>query len=294
MSRDPGPSHTGSRGALSLRGVRKSYALGKQSLPVLEDITLDAAPGEFVGIVGASGCGKSTLLRLIVGLESAYHGEILIDDERVGAPSVDRGIVFQDHRLLPWKTVEQNIELALLSTGLPPARRREIVAEHIDLVQLKGFERAYPRQLSGGMAQRAAIARALVNRPKVLLLDEPLGALDALTRLHLQKELQNIWLKHRITVLMVTHDVEEAVYLSDRIVVMQPKPGRIGRIVDVPVAHPRDRRSPVLRRIRDDILQDLLGGGAAQPGDLPSAEEESHSSLPYPLYREPREGRTAQ
>jgi NitT/TauT family transport system ATP-binding protein/sulfonate transport system ATP-binding protein len=249
---------SGGSGELSVHGVSKTYELHGQPLTVLHDIDLHVAPGEFVSIVGASGCGKSTLLRLIVGLDERYEGEIRLDGERIAGTHLDRGIVFQDHRLLPWKTVAENIELALINTTFTPAQRRELVAEHIALVRLDGFEGAYPRQLSGGMAQRAAIARALVNRPKVLLLDEPLGALDALTRLHLQRELQRIWIEHRTTVLMVTHDVEEAVYLADRVVVMEPNPGRIRRIVDVPLRHPRDRDAAVLRRVRDDILADLL------------------------------------
>ena len=231
---------------------------------VLNDIDLTIAPGEFVSIVGPSGCGKSTLLRLIVGLDEDYQGEILLDGERIVSTSLDRGIVFQDHRLLPWMTVEENVALALKNTALSAARRREIVTEHLELVRLQGFEKAYPRQLSGGMAQRAAIARALVNRPKVLLLDEPLGALDALTRLHLQRELQRIWIQHRTTVLMVTHDVEEAVYLSNRVVVMDANPGRIRRVVSVPLAHPRERDSQALRRIKDEILADLTDVGARE------------------------------
>jgi NitT/TauT family transport system ATP-binding protein/sulfonate transport system ATP-binding protein len=245
------------RGAVTVSALRKSYRLQGKALSVLDNIDLQVAPGEFVSIVGPSGCGKSTLLRLIVGLDEDYQGEILLDGQRIVSTSLDRGIVFQDHRLLPWMTVEDNIALALKNTTLSVVRRREIVAEHIELVRLTGFEKAYPRQLSGGMAQRAAIARALVNRPKVLLLDEPLGALDALTRLHLQKELQRIWIQHRSTVLMVTHDVEEAVYLSDRVVVMDANPGRIRRVVTVPLPHPRDRDSAVLRRIKDEILADL-------------------------------------
>jgi NitT/TauT family transport system ATP-binding protein/sulfonate transport system ATP-binding protein len=257
MTVDLHPSAIAAHGAVTVSALRKSYRLQGRVLQVLDNIDLQVAPGEFVGIVGPSGCGKSTLLRLIVGLDEDYQGEILLDGERVVSTSLDRGIVFQDHRLLPWMTVEDNIALALKNTALAPARRREIVAEHIELVRLKDFEKAYPRQLSGGMAQRAAIARALVNRPKVLLLDEPLGALDALTRLHLQKELQRIWIQHRSTVLMVTHDVEEAVYLSDRIVVMDANPGRIRRVVSVPLPHPRERDSVLLRRIKDEILADL-------------------------------------
>jgi ABC-type nitrate/sulfonate/bicarbonate transport system ATPase subunit len=282
MTDDPSKQPYNLRGALAIKSLRKAYALRDRSLTVLDNIDLDIGAGEFVSIVGASGCGKSTLLRLIVGLDQEYQGEILLDQQRIVATSVDRGIVFQDHRLLPWKTVEQNIEMALLSTKLSPARRREIVAEHIDLVQLHGFERAYPRQLSGGMAQRAAIARALVNRPKVLLLDEPLGALDALTRIHLQRELQRIWMQHRTTVLMVTHDVEEAVYLADRVVVMDAAPGRVRRIVDVPVAHPRDRASPVLRRIRDDILAEFLGATSdPEISRAPKTKEDSGSLVRF-------------
>jgi ABC-type nitrate/sulfonate/bicarbonate transport system ATPase subunit len=260
------------QGALGIHSVGKRYHLADRDLEVLRDIDLDIAPGEFVSIVGASGCGKSTLLRLIVGLDQDYAGDIVLDGERVKGTSLDRGIVFQDHRLLPWMTVQQNIELALLNSGLSRERKRAIVSEHIRLVRLEGFEQAFPKQLSGGMAQRAAIARALVNRPKVLLLDEPLGALDALTRLHLQRELQRIWMEHRTTVVMVTHDVEEAVYLSDRVVVMDSNPGRIRQIVAVPQPHPRDRAAVSLRRTRDEILQQLSAGtpelSSARPGHL--------------------------
>lgn len=260
------------QGALSVRHLSKRYSLADRELEVLRGIDLTVSPGEFVSIVGASGCGKSTLLRLIVGLDQDYAGDIVLDGERVKSTSLDRGIVFQDHRLLPWMTVQENIELALLNSGMSRERKKAIVSEHIRLVRLEGFEKAFPKQLSGGMAQRAAIARALVNRPKVLLLDEPLGALDALTRLHLQRELQRIWMEHRTTVLMVTHDVEEAVYLSDRIVVMDSNPGRIRQIVTVPVPHPRDRAAPILRRTRDDILQQLAGteSGAARAAHLRS------------------------
>lgn len=169
-------------GALSIRGLSKCYPLKGQQVPVLEGIDLDIRPGEFVSILGASGCGKSTLLRLVVGLDQDYQGQILLDQQPVRGPGLERGIVFQDHRLFPWMTLQQNIALALKNHALPAAEKARLVAEHIDLVGLTGFESAYPHQLSGGMAQRAAIARALVNKPKVLLLDEPLGALDALTR----------------------------------------------------------------------------------------------------------------
>lgn len=266
---------TAAAGGLALRGVGKRYHIEGRALPVLQDIDLDIRPGEFISIVGPSGCGKSTLLRLIVGLDSEYEGDILLDGRRIEGTSLDRGIVFQDHRLFPWMTVEDNIALALLNRDLPAARKRELVAEHIELVNLSGFEKAWPHQLSGGMAQRAAIARALVNEPKVLLLDEPLGALDALTRVYLQTELQRIWLQHRSTVIMVTHDVEEAVYLGDRVVIMDANPGKIARVVDVPLQHPRDRAAPLLRKLKDEILAELIKGPVpdhlVEEGDEPVA-----------------------
>ena len=166
--------------------------------------------------------------------------------------------MFQDHRLFPWLTVEQNIAVGLRNAPLSAKEKSELVAEHVALVGLGGFERSWPHQISGGMAQRVAIARGLVNRPGVLLLDEPFGALDALTRSRLQNELQRIWQKERITMLLVTHDVEEAVFLGDRVVVMQPSPGRIRRIVDVDLPHPRNRSDPAFIRLRDDVLSDFL------------------------------------
>jgi sulfonate transport system ATP-binding protein len=267
LPRQSAAADPSARGALTIHDLHKSFTIGGAARTVLEGIELDIRPGEFVSIVGASGCGKSTLLRLIVGLDDEYRGEIRLDGERVATTSLDRGIVFQDHRLFPWMTLAQNVELALLNTDVPPARRAQIVAEHIALVGLTGFESAYPHQLSGGMAQRAAIARALVTEPKLLLLDEPLGALDALTRVHVQNELQRIWLAQRSTMLMVTHDVEEALYLSDRVVVMAPDPGRIRRIVDIDLPHPRDRAAPLLHRLKDEILAELTAA-PSDPGNL--------------------------
>ncbi len=254
-------------GTLSIEHLRKQYEVKGQPLPVLEDITLSIAPGEFVSIVGASGCGKSTLLRLVVGLEEDYKGEILLDGQRVAGTSLDRGIVFQEHRLFPWLTVEQNIRMALLNADLAETEKRRTVREHIALVGLAGFETAFPHQLSGGMSQRVAIARALVTRPEILLLDEPFGALDALTRAYLQQELHRIWQAEGITMILVTHDVEEAIYLGDRVVVMEPRPGRIRRILPVPLAHPRDRAALAFARVKDDVLQEFSG----QPADLAEA-----------------------
>ncbi|MFZ6045395.1 ABC transporter ATP-binding protein [Pseudomonas sp. CR3202] len=247
------------RGTLEIRGLSKAYRIDGKELPVLERINLGVLPGEFVSIVGASGCGKSSLLRLIVGLESEYDGQILLDGEQIIGTSLERGIVFQDHRLFPWKTVEQNVALALKNQHLNKREKVELVADHLALVGLTGFEQAYPHQLSGGMAQRAAIARALITRPKVLLLDEPFGALDALTRLHLQRELQRIWVQQRSTMIMVTHDVEEALFLSDRVIVMDPRPGRIRHEVRVDLPHPRERNSPLLQHLKEELLEELVG-----------------------------------
>jgi len=246
-------------GTLHIGGLSKQYQVKGQPLPVLDDITLTVAPGEFVSIVGSSGCGKSTLLRLIVGLENDYQGEVLLDGQRIVGTSLDRGIVFQEHRLFPWLTVAQNIALGLLNAKFTESEKSRSVREHIALVGLAGFESAYPHQLSGGMSQRVAIARALVNRPEVLLLDEPFGALDALTRAHLQQELHRIWRAEGITMILVTHDVEEAVFLGEKVVVMEPRPGRIRRIVPVELAYPRDRVGAPFARIKEDVLAEFAG-----------------------------------
>jgi sulfonate transport system ATP-binding protein len=244
-------------GSLQIGHVSKTYRVDGRALEALDDIDLTVAPGEFITIVGASGCGKSTLLRIIAGLDTSFHGAVLHNGIPVTGPSLERGIVFQEPRLFPWLTVEQNVALGLENAPLGGAVKRKLTAEHIALVGLSGFEKAYPRQLSGGMAQRAAIARSLVNRPGLLLLDEPFGALDALTRAHLQTELQRIWKHERITAVLVTHDVDEAALLGDRVVVMAPRPGRIAHIFPVAVPRPRDRRDDALLRLRNEVLDAL-------------------------------------
>lgn len=242
-------------GHLEIRNVSKTYAkAGRPLVHVLSNVSFDVPPGAFVSIVGPSGCGKSTLLRLIIGLDEDYRGNILINDARISGPSLSRGIVFQDHRLLPWLTLEQNIGLSLENSGLSAAEKAASVREHIALVGLVGFEKAYPHELSGGMAQRGAIARGLANRPEILLLDEPLGALDALTRLHLQVELQRIWQKERTTMILVTHDVDEAIFLSDKVVVMSANPGQIVEEVEVKLEGERDRVTPEFVALKRRIL----------------------------------------
>lgn len=254
-----------SASALAIQGLGKHYpATGRQErLAVLDNVNLDIPPGRFISIVGASGCGKSTLLRLIVGLDADYQGSIRVDGRPVDGPGHDRGIVFQEHRLFPWLTVARNVAVGLRNAPLSDAEKRERVAEHLALVGLQGFEHAYPHQISGGMAQRVAIARGLVNRPRILLLDEPFGALDALTRSRMQAQLQRIWQQEGITMILVTHDVEEAVFLGDEVVIMQPRPGRIHRTVQVDLPRPRDRSDPRFIRLRDDVLSDFLEPEAA-------------------------------
>jgi len=241
--------------------VSKHYA----TLPVLDSVSLRIRAGEFVSVLGASGCGKSTLLRLIAGLDTDYSGEIRVAGERVRDTSLQRGIIFQDHRLFPWLTAAQNVLAALRNAPLSLAKKRRAVAEHIALVGLEGFENAYPHELSGGMAQRVAIARGLVNRPRVLLLDEPFGALDAQNRGRLQNELQRIWQHERLTMVLVTHDVDEAIYLGDRVVTMAPRPGRIERIAHVDLPRPRERTDPRYVALRDELLAGFGQSSTVQP-----------------------------
>ncbi|MDR8031155.1 ABC transporter ATP-binding protein [Burkholderia cenocepacia] len=265
--------------SLDILHVSKHYAQRGAALAVLDDVSLHVRAGEFVTIVGASGCGKSTLLRLVAGLDTDYTGEIHAGGERVRDTSLQRGIVFQDHRLFPWLTVEQNIGAALRNAPLDAAAKRRAIAEHIALVGLNGFEHAFPNQLSGGMAQRVAIARGLVNRPRVLLLDEPFGALDAQTRAKMQNELLRIWEQERITMILVTHDVDEAVYLGDRVVTMAPRPGRIARIVDVALPRPRRHDSPAFARLRDTVLADF--DDSEPPGDDGSGGKHLDAARPH-------------
>ncbi len=245
-------------GVIEILDVKKQYTVDNETLQVLGGLNLSIQPGEFLSVVGASGCGKSTLLRLIIGLDQDYEGEIRVGGAAVRGTSLDRGIVFQDHRLFPWLTVRENVGLGLTNSTWSEDEKRRAVQEHIELVGLGGFENAYPHQLSGGMAQRAAIARGLVNRPSILLLDEPFGALDALTRANLQQELQRIWQAEKISMVLVTHDVEEAVYLGDRVVVLQARPGRIDRIVSVDVPHPRDRDDRRLKTLVDQVRSAIV------------------------------------
>lgn len=243
------------RPILELRNVSKNHDKRGTTLNVLRDVSLKVPAGAFVSLVGPSGCGKSSILRLVTGLDTAYDGEVLVNGKPVHGPGRDRAIVFQDHRLLPWLTVKENVDLAI-----PPEVRTErhaITQAAIDLVGLGGFASARPHELSGGMAQRASIARALAARPKILLLDEPLGALDALSRGRLQAELLAIWEREAITSLLVTHDVEEAIFLSTHVAILTPRPGRVRRVVEIDLPRPRDRLSPAFIDLREEILSEL-------------------------------------
>ncbi|MDX6806963.1 ABC transporter ATP-binding protein [Terrihabitans rhizophilus] len=246
-------------GLLDIRHVSKMFTVDARPVHALRDVSLRVEPGEFVSLVGASGCGKSTLLRLVAGLDTPDEGSIAVDGQAVNAPSLKRGIVFQDHRLFPWLSVLDNVLLGLHKADATAAQRLQRAAELISLVGLAGFENAFPHQLSGGMAQRAAIARSLAPSPEVLLLDEPLGALDSLTRSHLQEELLRIWRHQRTTMLMVTHDVEEAIFLSDRVVLLGSRPGHIRTQISVNLPHPRRRASAQVIAIKEHLL-DLLAG----------------------------------
>jgi len=220
----------------------------------LDRVSLDVAAGELICIVGPSGCGKSTLLRLIAGLDTPSSGQLWVGSEPITGPSAERGLVFQDPNLFPWLTVRRNIQAGLVARGLVQQKRGE-VEEFMRLVGLESFAKAYPHHLSGGMAQRVALARALINHPKVLLLDEPLGALDAFTRMRMQDEVLRLWQARHTTMLFVTHDIDEAIYMSDRIVIMSPRPGRIEQIIPISLERPRQRNHPDFLKLRGEILE---------------------------------------
>src|SRR6266851_9438558 len=251
--------------SLRIRGASKYFAAVNGAAVgglALDKVSLFVSAGELVSVVGPSGCGKSTLLRLIAGLIPATEGEVLVGDEPITSPSAERGLVFQDPNLFPWLTVRRNIEAGLVARGVLREKRAE-VDEFMRLVGLEAFADAYPHHLSGGMAQRVSLARALINHPKVLLLDEPLGALDAFTRMRMQDEVLRLWENRRTTMLLVTHDIDEAIYMSDRILIMTPAPGRIDREIHFDLARPRDRTSDSFLRFRSEILEHLHFTGKA-------------------------------
>lgn len=246
---------------LQIKNLKKKFIIDGSDVPVLENINLDIRRGEFVALVGFSGCGKSTLLRILSGLETKDEGEILLDGRPIAGPGLERGMIFQESRLFPWMKVEDNIKYGLSNeerTKLGKSVVEEKVHEFIRLVQLEGFEKAYPSQLSGGMQQRVSIARSLIANPEILFLDEPFGALDAITRIGMQDETLRIWKENKTTMLLVTHDIDEAVYLSDRVVVLSQKPGQVKEIVEVDLPRPRKRTSVDFSEVRRKIYKQFF------------------------------------
>ena len=241
---------------IEIQGVSKRFAEGEAGL-VLERIDLTIQDNEFVTLVGRSGCGKTTLLNIIAGLVAPSAGQVLVEGRPVTGPGGGKGMVFQQHALFPWLTALQNIEFGCKSRGVPPGERREIAGQLIELVGLRGAEHKYPIELSGGMQQRVAIARALALDPGILLMDEPFGALDELTRIEMQDELLRVWSTRKKTVVFVTHSIWEALVLSDRVVVLGTRPGRIRRELPVDVGRPRERTDPKLLGLYEEIWATL-------------------------------------
>lgn len=237
---------------IKLENINKTFQHKDAEVHVLQNINLNIKQGEFLTIVGASGCGKSTLLRIIAGLDNDYEGSLKINNQAIRTIGTDRGMVFQDHRLYPWLSVEENIGFGIDSIG--KIEKQKVISYYIDLMGLNGFEKAKPHQLSGGMSQRVAIARALVKKPEIVLFDEPFGALDALTRIQMQQEILKIREKEAMTMILVTHDIEEAILLGDRVLVMSKKPGRISQDIQLKLSRPRDRNSPEFVRIKEKIF----------------------------------------
>ena len=250
-------------GEIRIENVYKKF---KSLDPTTDDVvalngfSLDIKPGSFISLIGPSGCGKSTLLRIIGGLDKATSGEIYLDDKLIKKPGSDRGFAFQGSNLFPWLNVERNIAFGLKARHIYKDKKKD-VSEYVKLVGLEGFEKSYPHQLSGGMQQRASLARALVGHPAVLLLDEPLGALDAFTRMNLQDEILNIWKEHNMTMIMVTHDVDEAIYMSDQVVVMSARPSKVEAVIDIDLTRPRARAQDTFQEYRTRILNVLNLGG---------------------------------
>ena len=262
------------RPKLAIRGVSKSFVSGRgERIQALDEISFDVASGEFVCLIGPSGCGKSTLLNVVAGLERPDAGEVVIDDHWVAAPGPDRAILFQEPALFPWLSVVDNVEFALELTGVPRADRRERAMEWLRNVHLSRFAHAQPHELSGGMRQRAALARALAAQPDVLLGDEPFGALDAQSREILQRELQQVWTETRKTFLFVTHNVREAVFLADRVIVMSARPGTLLAEYRITAPRPRTFEDVLLTKVvvdvHDNLAKEVERAVTDETGDRP-------------------------
>ena len=257
-------------GQISIRSVAIDFLTGHRVVEAVKDISINLSPGEFTTLLGPSGCGKSSLLGAIAGFVSLSSGQILVDEKPVRKPDRTRGIVFQDHNLFPWKTVQGNVEFGPKMRRIRKDERNRLAGEILERVHLKGFETSYPDQLSGGMQQRVNLARVLVNRPNVLLLDEPFASLDAQTRLQMQEMLLELWSELRMTIVFVTHDIDEAILLSDRILVMSQRPGRIRADLEVPLARPRTAdqlTSSEFNRLKKQCLQLLRAESTVAPAE---------------------------
>ena len=255
------------RGAVSIRNVSLRFNVGGSSVLALSRLSLDISPGEFICVVGPSGCGKSTLLGAVAGFMKPFEGEVLVDGDPVRKPGADRGMVFQQHALFPWKTVLGNIEFGLRMAGVKASQRRKVSLRLLEMVGLVGFEDSLPSQLSGGMQQRVGIARALANNPGVLLMDEPFGSLDALTRVKMQELLLQLWQELRTTVIFVTHDVEEAIFLADRVVMLTARPAMKKGIIDIDLPRPRNKEMITSRKFNEFKSQclEMLHTESQQP-----------------------------
>ena len=243
---------------IEIQHISKSFNTeSKEQLDVLSDINLTLNENEFVCLLGPSGCGKSTLLRIVSGLEIATEGKVIYRGEEMVKPRYEVGVVFQHYSLMPWLSVEDNIMLGLKFRHIAEKERKEITEQYLTMVGLEKFRKAHPYELSGGMQQRVAIARTLANDPDVVLMDEPFGALDAYTRILLQKELLRIWQIHKKTILFVTHSVDESIYLADRVILMSRDHGKIVRDIKVDIPRPRDRSNPLYGQLTDSLLADL-------------------------------------
>ena len=240
--------------SVQIQVAEKSFQVEQRKKLVLDRIDLTIQEGDFLTVIGPSGCGKSTLLKIVAGLDTDYSGAVHVKGRRIVKPGIAQGFIFQEHRLFPWMTVEQNIA-AELSLKKPDVRRK--VDEMLEIVRLKGYEKAYPNEISGGMSQRVAIARALIRNPEILLLDEPFGALDAFTRQHLQDVLIDIWQRKKITMILVTHDIDEAIYLGTDIAILRANPGELQKIVSVDLSYPRTRTGPSYQSVRQKVLQEF-------------------------------------
>jgi len=261
---------TGATGRIEITDLGIEFSRNGRTVEAVRAFTLMTTPGEIVALLGPSGCGKTTVLNAVAGFVAPTAGQVAVDGEAVAAPGADRGVVFQQHSLFPWKTVLGNVEFGLKMRGVGKAARTAQARTYLSLVGLIGFEHAYPGELSGGMQQRVGIARVLVNRPRVMLMDEPFGALDAQTRLTMQELLLSVWREVRTTILFVTHDIDEALFLADRVAVMTARPGQIRDLVAVKLARPRAAtviatpefmalKARILTQVREESVQALSG-----------------------------------